>query len=140
MALTVNTNLTAMKATTMLNRSNQGLSRTLGRISSARRINSAADDAAGLGVATNLRTTERSQRAAMRNITTAQSIVSTAEGGLREITHNLQRMRELPTAAPSAASASAGGRTQACVGPEPVLVGRQLLHTADPGARRRMSL
>ena len=64
------------------------------RAGSARRINRAADDAAGLGVATNLRTTERSQRAAMRNITTAQSIVSTAEGGLREITHNLQRMRE----------------------------------------------
>ena len=42
--------------------------------------------------------------------------------------------------ATSAASASAGSLTQACAEPEPVIVGRQLLHTADPGARRRMSL
>lgn len=71
------------------------------RAGSARRINRAADDAAGLGVATNLRTTERSQRAAMRNISNAQSIVATAESGLVEITHNLQRMRELAMAAAS---------------------------------------
>ena len=95
MALTVNTNLTAMNSTTKLVRSNQGLSKTLGRISSGMRINSAADDAAGLGVAENLSAASRSVRVAQRNTNDGISVVQTAEGATNEVANILKRMREL---------------------------------------------
>ena len=95
MALTVNTNVSAMNATTRLNRSNRGLSSTLGRISSGLRINSAADDAAGLGVAENLSAASRSVRVAQRNTNDGISVVQTAEGATNEVSNILKRMREL---------------------------------------------
>ena len=95
MALTVNTNITAMSATTKLNQSNRGLSATLGRISSGMRINSAADDAAGLGVAENLNAASRSVRVAQRNTNDGISLVQTAEGATSETGNILKRMREL---------------------------------------------
>ena len=95
MALTVNTNLSAMNATTRLNSSNRALSATLGRISSGLRINSAADDAAGLGVAENLSAASRSVRVAQRNTNDGISVVQTAEGATKEVGNILKRMREL---------------------------------------------
>jgi flagellin len=95
MALTVNTNISAMSATTKLNRSNAGLSATLGRISSGLRINSAADDAAGLGVAENLSAASRSIKVAQRNTNDGISVVQTAEGATNEVSNILKRMREL---------------------------------------------
>ena len=95
MALTVNTNVASMVATTRLNRSNQGLSATLGRISSGMRINSAADDAAGLGVAENLSAASRSVRVAQRNTNDGISVLQTAEGASNEVGNILKRMREL---------------------------------------------
>lgn len=68
---------------------------------SGRRVEIAADDAAGLGVATNLETRSISAKAAMRNIRTGQDILTTAEGGAQEITDLLQRMRELAVASAS---------------------------------------
>jgi flagellin len=94
MALTVNTNLTAMSATTNLSRSNSGLASTLGRISSGMRINS-ADDAAGLGVAENLSAASRSVRVAQRNTNDGIAVVQTAEGATSETGNILKRMREL---------------------------------------------
>jgi len=95
MALTVNTNLAAMNTVAKVNRTNQGLQKTLGRISSGLRINSAADDAAGLGVAENLDTASRSMRQAMRNTNDGISVVQTAEGAANEVANILKRMREL---------------------------------------------
>ncbi len=73
----------------------------LERLTTGKRVNRAADDAAGLGVATNLKTEGIGQRMALRNVSTAQSMISTAESGLEEIVHNLQRMRELAMASAS---------------------------------------
>lgn len=95
MALTVNTNITAMSATNKLNRSNAGLSKTLGRISSGMRINSAADDAAGLGVAENLSAVSRSINVAKRNTNDGISVVQTAESASNEVGNIMKRMREL---------------------------------------------
>lgn len=95
MALTVNTNISAMSATTKLNRSNAGLSKTLGRISSGMRINSAADDAAGLGVAENLSAVSRSINVAKRNTNDGISVVQTAESASNEVGNIMKRMREL---------------------------------------------
>ena len=95
MALTVNTNLASMNSLTQLNRTNQGLTRSLARISSGMRINSAADDAAGLGVAENLSAAQRSLKIAMRNTNDGISVVQTAEGAAAEVGNIIKRMREL---------------------------------------------
>jgi flagellin len=67
----------------------------LGKISSGLRINSASEDAAGLGVATNLESQVISTRQAMRNTNDGISIIQTGESAANEVTDILQRMREL---------------------------------------------
>jgi flagellin len=84
-----------MDTVSKVNRTNMALQKTLGRISSGLRINSAADDAAGLGVAENLNTASRSMRQAMRNTNDGISVVQTAEGAANEVANILKRMREL---------------------------------------------
>ena len=95
MSMTVRTNVAAMMASGQLGRTNKSLSVSLNRISSGLRINSASDDAAGLGVATNLETSVISTRQAMRNTNDGISIIQTAEAATNEVTDMLQRMREL---------------------------------------------
>jgi flagellin len=95
MAMTIRTNVAAMQAGGNLGRTNKALTSSLSRISSGLRITSAADDSAGLGVATNLETAVTSTRQAMRNTNDGISIIQTAEGALHEVTDILQRMREL---------------------------------------------
>jgi len=95
MSMTVRTNIAAMKATGQLSLTQKNLSKSLGRISSGLRINSAADDAAGLGVATALETSILSTHQAMRNANDGISIIQTAESATNEVTDILQRMREL---------------------------------------------
>lgn len=65
------------------------------RIASGQRINSAADDPAGLGIAERMTSGIRGFEQATRNVLDMQSLVNTAEGALSSITENLQRMREL---------------------------------------------
>jgi flagellin len=93
--LTVNTNMSALAASRNLNNAQSALGDSLGKISSGMRITKAADDAAGLGVATNLETHEGSTRVAMRNANDGISIIQTAEGAQNEVVDILQRMREL---------------------------------------------
>ena len=95
MALTVNTNLAAMRASNALNKTQAGLSHTLAKISSGLRVTKAADDAAGSAVASNLHTVARSGRQAMRNANDGISIIQTAEGATKEVLNILDRMREL---------------------------------------------
>ena len=93
--MNVRTNVAAMAAAGSLGRNNAALGRSLQRISTGMRINSASDDAAGLGVATNLETAVLSTRQAMRNANDGISIIQTAESATTEVTDILQRMREL---------------------------------------------
>lgn len=95
MSFSVNTNVSALKAMTQLNRTGRSLSRSFERISSGLRISRAADDAAGLGVAENLKVAGRSAVVAQRNINDGVSIISTAEGATSEVGNILARMREL---------------------------------------------
>jgi flagellin len=95
MALTVNTNLAAMRASNALNKTQASLSQTLGKISSGLRVNKAADDAAGSAVASNLHTVARSGKQAIRNSNDGISIIQTAEGATKEVLNILDRMREL---------------------------------------------
>jgi flagellin len=95
MAMNVRTNVAAISAAGQLAKTTKALSKTLERISSGLRINRAADDAAGLGVATNLESASISQIQGMRNANDGISIIQTAESATNEITDILQRMREL---------------------------------------------
>lgn len=95
MTMAVRTNIASMVAAGQLGRTNRALGTSLNRISSGLRINSAADDSAGLGVATNLETQVGSTRQAIRNANDGISIIQTAEGAADEVTDILQRMREL---------------------------------------------
>jgi flagellin len=95
MALTVNTNMAAMRASSSLNNTQGSLSSTLARVSSGLRITKAADDAAGQAVATNLSTQARSGKQAMRNANDGISVIQTAEAASKEVISILDRMREL---------------------------------------------
>ena len=95
MALTVNTNMSALRAANTLNNTQGALSQTLARVSSGLRVNSAGDDAAGAAVAVNLATQARSGRQAIRNANDGISVIQTAESASKEVLNILDRMREL---------------------------------------------
>jgi flagellin len=95
MALTVNTNLASINAQRNVGVSNAELGRSLERLSSGLRINRAADDAAGLAIATKLQAQVRGLQQAARNANNAISLVQTAEGALNTSLNILQRLREL---------------------------------------------
>jgi len=95
MALTVRTNMAAISSINQLNRTQGSLSSSLGKISSGLRINRAADDAAGLSVASRMNSDNTSLKQAMRNTNDGISMVQTAEGSLSELHNILVRMREL---------------------------------------------
>jgi len=95
MAITVKSNATAANALNNLNKTSRALSRSFERISSGQRIARAADDAAGLGVAENLRAASSSAAVAGRNTNDGISIITVAEGASSEVSGILTRMREL---------------------------------------------
>lgn len=101
MAQVINTNLASLNAQRNLNTSAKSLNTSLQRLSSGLRVNSARDDAAGLGIATNMSAQTRGMTVASRNANDGISLAQTAEGGLATITDHLQRMRELATQAAS---------------------------------------
>ena len=95
MALTVNNNMSALRAANTLNNTQGALSQTLARVSSGMRITRAADDAAGSAVAANLSTLARSGKQAIRNANDGIAVIQTAEAATKEVSNILDRMREL---------------------------------------------
>ena len=95
MPLVVNTNMAALNSQRHLGINNSQLSKSLERLSSGLRINRAADDAAGLAIATKFGAQVRGLNQAVRNANNAISLVQTAEGGINNQTNILQRLREL---------------------------------------------
>ena len=95
MAMSVRSNMAAIRATNQLNRTQTSLTKSLERISSGLRINTAADDAAGLSVASSMEADNTSIKQAMRNTNDGISLIQTAEGGANEVYNILTRMREL---------------------------------------------
>ncbi|NRF62706.1 flagellin [Vibrio coralliilyticus] len=95
MAITVNTNVSAMTAQRYLTNATDMLNQSLERLSSGNRINSAKDDAAGLQISNRLESQMRGLDVAMRNANDGISIMQTAEGAMNETTNLLQRMRDL---------------------------------------------
>jgi flagellin len=105
MGLRFDTNVPALNASRVLNRSGQELIQRLERLSSGLRINRAADDAEGLGMAVNFMSHERGWQTPPRIAREGVSLVQTAEshtasrsmmeGALNDTTTILQRIREL---------------------------------------------
>ncbi|MFV0449394.1 MAG: flagellin [Vibrio sp.] len=95
MAITVNTNVSALVAQRHLSSATEMLSQSLERLSSGKKINSAKDDAAGLQISNRLETQMRGLDVAVRNANDGVSIMQTAEGAMQESTNLLQRMRDL---------------------------------------------
>lgn len=84
-------NIAGINAQNQLNINNVSLARTMLRLSSGRRINSGADDAAGLGIADNLRANVRALNQAVRNANDGISVAQIADGALAEISNLLTR-------------------------------------------------
>ena len=95
MPAVINTNVASLNAQRNLNSSQRALQTSLQRLSSGLRINSAKDDAAGLAITERMTSQIRGLNQASRNASDGISLAQTAEGGLAEVTNNLQRIREL---------------------------------------------
>ena len=95
MPLYINTNVASTKAQNALSRNQFSLQKSYERLSSGFRINTAADDAAGMGISESLKARIRSFTVAERNTNNGISMARTAEGGLGEISSVILRMREL---------------------------------------------
>jgi flagellin len=95
MPMTINTNVASLNAQRFLGQSQGMLGTSLSRLSSGLRINSAADDAAGLAISGRMSAQVRGLNQAVRNANDGISLAQTAEGALTETTAMLQRMREL---------------------------------------------
>jgi len=93
--MTINTNIAALNAQRNLGSTQGALNKSLERLSSGLRINSAKDDAAGLAISTRMAAQVRGLNQAARNANDGISLAQTAEGALQESTNILQRMREL---------------------------------------------
>ena len=95
MALAINTNIASLNAQRNLGKTQGALTKSLERLSSGLRINSAKDDAAGFAIANRMTAQIRGLNQAARNANDGISLAQTAEGALQETTSLLQRIREL---------------------------------------------
>ena len=91
----INNNVSAFNAYRNLTNTSKTLNSTMQKLSSGKRINSAADDAAGLTISTKLAAQLSSLSQANNNTQDAVSVTQIADGSLNEVASNLQRMREL---------------------------------------------
>ncbi|MFM0030384.1 flagellin [Paraburkholderia madseniana] len=99
--LGINSNINSLVAQQNLSGSQSALSQAITRLSSGKRINSAADDAAGLAIATGMQTQINGLNQGVSNANDGVSMVQTASSGLAQITSSLQRIRQLAVQASS---------------------------------------
>lgn len=107
MALSINTNVASLNAQRNLGASQMDLNKSMQRLSSGLRINSAKDDAAGLAISDRMTSQIRGLNQAARNANDGISLAQTAEGAMQESTNLLQRMRELAVQSANASNSVA---------------------------------
>jgi flagellin-like hook-associated protein FlgL len=95
MALSVTTNLAAMRTGNTLSRTDSAMTRSLQRLSSGYRISRSADDASGMSISVGLRTQSSGLTIAVRNAGDGVSVLQTADGALTETQAILHRLRDL---------------------------------------------
>src|SRR5215204_1674549 len=103
----INTNVSSLIAQRVLRKNNDQLNRSLERLSTGLKINSGADNPAGLIASENLRAEKSGITQAIDNAGRASNIVGTAEGGLSEVSNLLTELQSLVSA-----TANAGGLSQ----------------------------
>ena len=91
----INTNTAALNAQYYLAKSNKDMESSMAKLSSGQKVNSAADDAAGLAIASRMTAQIRGLAMAVKNSNDSMSLAQTAEGAMEEVTNMLQRIREL---------------------------------------------
>ena len=91
----INTNVKSLISQNALSINNRALSQAMKQLSTGKRINSAADDAAGLAISSRMTAQIQGLGQAIRNANDGISLINTAEGALIEVSNMLQRMREL---------------------------------------------
>ncbi|MCK4841125.1 MAG: flagellin [Methylococcales bacterium] len=106
MASVINTNVLSLNSQRNLNRSQGDLAKSLQRLSSGLRINSAKDDAAGLAISDRMTSQIKGLNQAARNANDGISLAQTAEGALSQTGNLLQRMRELAIQAANSTNAA----------------------------------
>ena len=97
MGLSIHTNFASLTTQSQLNSTNKMLGTAMQRLGTGLRINSAADDAAGLQMATRLQSNSSGHNVGMRNAQDAVSMMQTAEGAMDEMSNIVQRMKDLAT-------------------------------------------
>lgn len=91
----INTNTAALNSQYYLAKSNKDMESSMAKLSSGQKVNSAADDAAGLAIASRMTAQIRGLAMAVKNSNDSMSLAQTAEGAMEEVTNMLQRIREL---------------------------------------------
>lgn len=107
MGLIVNTNLSSLTAQKSLASNSASLQKSMEKLSTGMRINSASDDAAGLTISEKFRSQYRGADVALSNAQNGNSMLQTAEGDLSVIQDNLQRVRDLTVQAANDTNSSA---------------------------------
>jgi len=133
----INTNVKALVAQNALTVNNRNMSKAMEQLSTGKRINSAADDAAGLAISTKMTSQIRGLNQAIRNANDAISMIQTAEGATQEITNMLQRMREL---AVQSANDTYTEDDRAALGDEYKQLGDEITRIADSTQFNGMNL
>lgn len=95
MSMVINTNVGALKAQLAQSRTNDAMETAMTRLSTGSKLNTAADDAAGMAIASRMESQVKGLSMAVKNASDAQALIDTSEGAHEEITNILQRMREL---------------------------------------------
>ena len=95
MSMVIQHNIPALQSYNIVNNTSNALQKSIAKLSSGLRINSAADDAAGLAISEKMRSQVRGLDRAVANTQDGISLIQTAEGALGETHSILQRMREL---------------------------------------------
>ncbi|MDE4081008.1 MULTISPECIES: flagellin [Enterobacter cloacae complex] len=99
MSFSIFTSSSSMASTNAMNKANNMLSTAMERLGTGKRINSAADDAAGLQIATRLQGQTNGMDVAKRNIADATALLQTSEGAFDEVSNIMYRMKDLATQA-----------------------------------------
>lgn len=91
----INTNINSMRTQEYMRQNQDKMNVSMNRLSSGKRINSAADDAAGLAIATRMRARQSGLEKASQNTQDGMSLIRTAESAMNSVSNILTRMRDI---------------------------------------------
>ncbi|MDA1970771.1 flagellin [Bacillus cereus] len=124
----INTNINSMRTQEYMRQNQAKMSNSMDRLSSGKRINSAADDAAGLAIATRMKAREGGLNVAARNTQDGMSLIRTADSALNSVSNILLRMRDL---ANQSATGTNTTKNQVALNKEFAALKEQITYIAD---------